>query len=237
MPTAPMRSSSTRARRPSPAASSRPVSRAGATSWNAEPRHRYATDRGGGLYRQRQRVVEPVFAHTKFKHPAHERVETAVPAWSVALAWTRVGRNQDLCAAGDDPLHLLVMPIAGVRKRRLGAGGDAGVGEFGLHGGEHRLEVPEVRSGDDHLGGEHDLVLVGRGLGVVALHPAEQPFTSRESGSVTLIFPAGPAAGDRRGVFNDYACAPRRTPPPWTPTRSRRRCGTRPRWRSASSPV
>jgi hypothetical protein len=36
--------------------------------------------------------------------------------------------------------------------------------------------VPEVTAGGHHLGGEDDLVLVGDGLGVVALDEAAQPF-------------------------------------------------------------
>src|SRR3954451_24073044 len=57
------------------------------------------------------------------KDPAHERVVAAVPARPWALSSARVGRDQDLDAAIDDVLHLLVMPVAGVGEhdaRRLG---------------------------------------------------------------------------------------------------------------------
>ncbi len=47
--------------------------------------------------------------------------------------------------------------------------------------------MPEVRGGGHHLGRDHDLMLVGDGLRVVALdEPFVSPFTTRESGSVTL---------------------------------------------------
>jgi hypothetical protein len=42
-------------------------------------------------------------------------------------------------------------------------------------GVEHRLEVPEVTARGHHLGGEDDLMLVGDGLGVVALDEPAQP--------------------------------------------------------------
>ncbi len=41
--------------------------------------------------------------------------------------------------------------------------------KFALGGVEHRFEVPEVRRDGHHLGGDHDLMLVGDGLRVVAL--------------------------------------------------------------------
>ena len=42
--------------------------------------------------------------------------------------------------------------------------------KFALSGVEHRLQMPEVRGDGHHLGRDHDLVLVGDGLRVVALH-------------------------------------------------------------------
>jgi hypothetical protein len=41
-----------------------------------------------------------------------------------------------------------------------------------MGGGKHRLEQTEVRGRDRDLGGDDDLLLVGDGLGVVALKPA-----------------------------------------------------------------
>ena len=64
-----------------------------------------------------------------------------------------------------------------------------------LGGVEHRLQVPEVGADGLDLGGQDDLLLVGDGLGVVALHPAAQPLDDLESGSVTLTRPSGVAGG------------------------------------------
>jgi hypothetical protein len=46
--------------------------------------------------------------------------------------------------------------------------------ELALGGVEHRLQMPEVRRGGHHFGRDHDLVLVGDGLGVVALNEPAQ---------------------------------------------------------------
>jgi hypothetical protein len=45
-----------------------------------------------------------------------------------------------------------------------------------LRGLEHRLEMPEVRGDSHDFGGDDDLVLVGDGLGVVAL---QEPAAAR----------------------------------------------------------
>ena len=51
--------------------------------------------------------------------PAHERVKAAVPAGPRAFSALGVGRDQHRDAAIDDPLHLLLMPVAGVRDEHL----------------------------------------------------------------------------------------------------------------------
>jgi hypothetical protein len=78
------------------------------------------------------------------------------------------GGDQYLDAAIDDVLHLLLMPVAGIGEQHLGAVADAGGLELALGGVEHRFEVPEVRCGGHHFGGDDDLVLVGDGLGTRA---------------------------------------------------------------------
>ena len=55
--------------------------------------------------------------------------------------------------------------------------------------------MPEVGCARDHLGGEHDLVLVRDGLGVVARTNLCSPLTTCESGSVVLIRPCGVLGG------------------------------------------
>jgi hypothetical protein len=62
------------------------------------------------------------------------------------------------------------MPIASVRDEHLRNLRDAGGVQFVLSGVEHRLQMPEVRGHGHHLGRGHDLVLIGDGLRVVALH-------------------------------------------------------------------
>jgi hypothetical protein len=103
------------------------------------------------------------------KDSAHEFVEAAVPAWAGAFAALGVGRDQHCDAAIDDALHLLLMPVAGVAEQHPRDIGDAGCHEFALGGVEHRFEVSEVRRDRHDFGGDHDLVFVGDGLGVVAL--------------------------------------------------------------------
>ena len=75
----------------------------------------------------------------------------------------------------DDALHLLLMPVASVAEQHLRNIGDAGRREFALRGVEHRFQMPEVGRNGHDLGGDHDLVLVGDGLGVVAL---QEPATA-----------------------------------------------------------
>jgi hypothetical protein len=101
--------------------------------------------------------------------PAHERVKAAVPAGPRALATRGVGRDQHLDAAVDDVLHLLLVSVAGVGEQDRRVVRHAGGVQLAVGGVEHRLEVPEVRRRGHHFGGDHDLVLVGDGLGVVAL--------------------------------------------------------------------
>jgi hypothetical protein len=73
-----------------------------------------------------------------------------------------VGWDEHLKAAINDPFHLLLMPVAGVREQHLGDIGDAGSRAFALGGFEHRLKVAEVGRDGHDLGGDDDLVLVGR---------------------------------------------------------------------------
>ena len=101
--------------------------------------------------------------------PAHERVKAAVPTRAGPLSALGVRRDQHRDSAVDDVLHLLLMPVAGVGEQHLRDLGDAGGVQFALSGVEHRFQVPEVRRDGHHLGGDHDLVLVGDGLRVVAL--------------------------------------------------------------------
>ena len=68
----------------------------------------------------------------------------------------------------NDVLDLPLVPVAGVGEH------DARVGktvpaEFASGGIDHRFEVAEVGRIDGDFGGDDDLVLVDRGLGVVAL--------------------------------------------------------------------
>jgi hypothetical protein len=90
-------------------------------------------------------------------------------AGSGAVAAFGVGWDQHLDAAVDDLLHLLLMPVAGVGEQHLWDVGDAGGVQLALSGIEHRLQMPEVRGDGHDFGGDDDLVLVGDGLGVVAL--------------------------------------------------------------------
>ena len=57
---------------------------------------------------------------------AHERVKAAVPTRPSAFAALGVGRDQHRDAAIDDPLHLLLMPVAGVGEEHLRNLRDAG---------------------------------------------------------------------------------------------------------------
>src|SRR5215207_11183272 len=69
----------------------------------------------------------------------HERVEAAVPTRPRAFAALGVGRDQYLDAAIDDPLHLLLMPIASVRDEHLRNFRDAGGVKLALSRVEHRF--------------------------------------------------------------------------------------------------
>jgi hypothetical protein len=55
--------------------------------------------------------------------------------------------------------------------------------------------MPKVGRRGHHLGRDHNLLLVGDGLSVVALDDPRSPFTTRESGSVRLSRPAGVVVG------------------------------------------
>ena len=80
-----------------------------------------------------------------------------------------VGRDEHLDAAVGDPLHLFAVPAARVGQQHPGPLVDAGRRALALGGVEHRLEVSEASADGLDLGGQHDLVLVGDRLGVVAL--------------------------------------------------------------------
>jgi len=101
--------------------------------------------------------------------PSHERVKSAVPAGARALSALGVGRDQHRDPAIDDVFHLLLMPVAGVAEQHRWDIGDAGRRRFALSGVEHRFEVTEVRRDGHHFRSDHDLMLVGDGLRVVAL--------------------------------------------------------------------
>ena len=71
--------------------------------------------------------------------------------------------------SGGELVHLLVVPVAGVGDDDLGCLVDACRVELSDGRLDHRLEMAEVGTVDTDLRGEHDLALVGRGLGVVGL--------------------------------------------------------------------
>ena len=57
-------------------------------------------------------------------------------------------------------MHLGLVPVAGVGDHHLRPLGDAGAVELCAGGVDHRLQVPEVRRVDRHLGGDDDLIAV-----------------------------------------------------------------------------
>src|SRR5215210_9402578 len=65
---------------------------------------------------------------------AHERIRAAVPTWAGAFAAFGVGRDQHRNAAIDDPLHLLLVPIARIGKQHLRNLRDAGGVQLALGG-------------------------------------------------------------------------------------------------------
>lgn len=85
---------------------------------------------------------------------AHEGLGAAVPAGSWCFSTAGIGRDEYLGASGDDVLHLVKMPVAGVGEHRPKRVVDAGVAQLALGGLDHRLEVAEVGRGDHHLGGD-----------------------------------------------------------------------------------
>src|SRR5215213_1700932 len=105
---------------------------------------------------------------------SHRGVAAAVPVAPRGPLATGVGRDEHLDAAVGDALHLFAVPVAGVGEQHPGRVVDAGRVEFVLGGVEHRLEMTEVAADRFDLGGHDDLVLVGDGLGVVALDPSAQ---------------------------------------------------------------
>jgi len=129
------------------------------------------------------------------EHAAHEGVKAAVPARAGALALAGVGQDQHLHAAADDRIHLHVMPVAGVGEHDLWERVDPDGGEPSRGRVDHWFQLPEVGRVDGPLGGDHDLLGGDAGSGVVACTHPREVFTLRESGLVTLIFPAGGAGG------------------------------------------
>jgi hypothetical protein len=71
--------------------------------------------------------------------------------------------GQHLDAAAREPVHLLVVPVAGVGHDHRGRLGDAHAGELALCRADHRLKVAEVGRVVVELGGHDDLVLVAVG--------------------------------------------------------------------------
>ena len=72
--------------------------------------------------------------------------------------------------------------LASVGQQHLGPLVDAGGRELAAGRGKHRLEMPEVGADRLDLGGQHDLVLVGDRLRVVALQEPEQSFDAARVG-------------------------------------------------------
>jgi hypothetical protein len=138
---------------------------------------------------------------------AHEGVIAACPAAASALALAGVRRDQHLDATIDDVLHLLLMPVAGIRKQHLRPPGAAGDFKLALRGVEHRLQMPEVGRRRHHFGGDDDLALIGHRLGVVALNEAAQPLHDTRIG-VTDIDSSFGRHGRRVGIRRPAEPAP-----------------------------
>ncbi len=85
-----------------------------------------------------------------------------------------VGRHEHADALAGDLLHLALAPEAGVGGHDVGIA-ESERGELALGGADHRFEMAEVRCLGGDLGGDDDLALVDRQLGVVALHPRPPP--------------------------------------------------------------
>ena len=69
------------------------------------------------------------------------------PPGARARAQPAVGRDQHLHSGGVDPLHLLGVPVAGVREHRGGCLGDPGVTQVAQRSVSHRLKATVVRAG------------------------------------------------------------------------------------------
>jgi hypothetical protein len=130
------------------------------------------------------------------EHPAHERIQAAVPARSRDRA-SAGQAGQDLDAVGGDALHLILVSAAGVGEHDLGGVGDAGAVKLATGRVEDRLEVAEVGRVDGDLGGDNDLPVVGRRLSVVACSRPRIAVTNRESGPVMLILRAASPGGSQ----------------------------------------
>jgi len=85
---------------------------------------------------------------------SHERVEAAVPAGPRARALSGVRWDEDPQPVAGQPLHLDLMPVAGVGEHDVGRLLDTGQGKLVAGGADHRLEVPEVGRVDGDVGGD-----------------------------------------------------------------------------------
>ena len=83
-----------------------------------------------------------------------------------------VGRDQDHDPSPHEVIDLVAVPVAGVAQHDVGRRGDPGAGEFTLGGADHWADETEVGRADRDLCGQHDLLRVAHGLGVVALQVA-----------------------------------------------------------------
>src|ERR1019366_7083703 len=80
-------------------------------------------------------------------------------------------RTQPLDVLVSDPLvHVLLVPVLGVRPRGLGPAGHPGPLELWDRCADHRIKLGPIYGAVGDLGSEHDLPLVEDRLGVVALH-------------------------------------------------------------------
>jgi hypothetical protein len=102
---------------------------------------------------------------------------------------------EDDQAVADEAFHLDLMPVAGVGENDLGGLLDPCRAELGFGGADHRFEVAEVGRVDGDVGGDHDLVFGGDGLGVVALHPPARRLDVARIESLRWTFPPGVGGG------------------------------------------
>ena len=78
-----------------------------------------------------------------------------------------------MCFVGHHLVHLLLVPVAGIRGDRFGELPDPRPFELVEGGGDHRGKLREVGRGVGDLRRQHDLLLVHGRLGVIALHEPE----------------------------------------------------------------